>query len=357
MTTKPLAYNSSMQPRFDEIYLEHTLQLIFSCPQNCINFSQLLGDASTRKYFRVTSKNNSEPNSLHTVMIMQLDQPIEGKEFNFTQILKFLRDLSLPVPELFHYDSSRGILFIEDCGDMTLEDMVKDCSKEEITRYYSQAINTLIKMQSLGLQKMTPENPAYDLRFDVEKLMFEFDFMLENYSSKLKNVSSTDSERNELRKHLKELCSILAEQDVCFTHRDFHSRNLMIQNGTIKILDFQDARLGPWQYDLASLLKDSYVELDESFVNEMLNLYIDLKEEIDGKKIDRSKFRNIFDLMSIQRNLKAIGSFAYLSVSKNNDRYLEYIPRTLRYVKETLERHPELTPLKISLGKIIPELK
>jgi aminoglycoside/choline kinase family phosphotransferase len=357
MTIEPITFNPSKKSRFDERYLEQALESIFPSPQNPISFSQLQGDASTRKYFRVTSKDESEPHSLHSVMVMQLEEPVEGNETNFTLILKFLRDLNLPVPELFHYDPSRGLLFIEDCGDITFEDRVKDCSMEEKKEYYAEAIKILIKMQTRGLKNIAPDNPAFNLRFDVEKLMFEFDFMLENFVDKLRNSASTDSELNELRENFRPLCSTLAEGEVCFTHRDFHSRNLMVQNNTIKILDFQDARMGPCQYDLASLLKDSYVDLDENFITEMVNLYIDLKEEIDGQEIDRRKFRNIFDLMSIQRNLKAVGSFAYLSVTHNNDRYLEYIPRTLGYVKETLGRHPELSSIKISLSKIIPELK
>jgi aminoglycoside/choline kinase family phosphotransferase len=356
MTTEHMTCKSSTNTRFDERYLERSLESIFSSPQISIKFAELKGDASTRQYFRITSKNKLEPNIFHSIIIMQLDKPAESNEIDFTRILKFLRELNIPVPELLHYDSARGLLFIEDCGDITFEDRVKDCSMEEKKDYYSQAIKTLIKMQSLGLKNMTPDNPAFTLRFDVDKLMFEFDFMLENFVTKLRNASLTDSERNELRGHLRALCSTLAKEDVCFTHRDFHSRNLMFQNDTIKILDFQDARMGPWQYDLASLLKDSYIDLDENLVTEMIDLYIDLKEELDGQKINRSKFRDIFDLISIQRNLKAIGSFAYLSVSQNNDRYLEYIPRTLGYVKETFAKHPELTPLKKSLGNIIPEL-
>ncbi|MGV7220884.1 MAG: aminoglycoside phosphotransferase family protein [Nitrospinales bacterium] len=356
MTTEPLTCNSSKKSRFDEKYLEQALESIFPFRHKSINISQLKGDASTRIYFRVTSKNESEPNDQHSVIVMQLDQAVEGDEIDFTLILKFLKKLNLPVPELFHYDSSKGLLFIEDCGDITFEEMVNDSSRAEKKRYYSQAIKTLINMQYSGLQNITPDNPAYHLRFDVDKLMFEFDFMLENFVDRLRNVTSTDSERHKLRDQLRELCTTLTEEEVCFTHRDFHSRNLMIQNNTIKILDFQDARMGPWQYDLASLLKDSYVDLNENFVNDMVNLYIDLKEEINGQEVDRIKFRNIFDLMSIQRNLKAIGSFAYLSVSRNNDRYLEYIPRTLGYVRETFGRHPELSPLKNSLSKIIPEL-
>lgn len=357
MTIEPPTCNSSTKSRFDERYLEQTLESIFSSRQNSINFSQLKGDASTRQYFRVTCKNESKSDYFHSVIIMQLDQPVEGDEIDFTLILKFLRNLSLPVPELFHYDSSRGLLFLEDCGDITFESKVRECSTAEKKEYYSQAIRILINMQSRGAQNISAENPACNLRFDVNKLMFEFDFMLENFVDKLRNVSLTVSEQDELRGQLITLCTTLAKEEVCFTHRDFHSRNLMIQNEKIKILDFQDARMGPWQYDLASLLKDSYVDLDENLINEMVNLYIDLKEEIDGQEIDRSQFRYIFDLMSVQRNLKAVGTFAYQSVVRNNDRYLEYIPRTLGYVNKAICRHPELSDLKNSLSKIIPELK
>ena len=182
-----------MKSRFDEKYLEQALESIFHFHQNHINISQLQGDASTRQYFRVTSTNESEPNAQHSVIVMQLDQVVDGDEIDFTLILKFLRNLNLPVPELFRYDSSKGLLFIEDCGDITFEDMVNECSRAEKKVYYSQAITTLINMQSRGSKNITSDNPAFDLRFDVEKLMFEFDFMLENFVDKLRNVTLTDS--------------------------------------------------------------------------------------------------------------------------------------------------------------------
>ena len=155
---------------------------------------------------------------------------------------------------------------------------------------------------------------------------------------------------------LASLCHTLADQELCLTHRDFHSRNIMIQNDELKMIDFQDARLGPRQYDLVSLLKDSYVELDDSFVEEMIGYFIDRLEENGVEKINRNDFGEIFDFMSVQRNLKAIGTFAFQETQKGTDRYSEDIPRTLNYVKKALARQPELFNIQNVLGKYIPEI-
>jgi hypothetical protein len=130
----------------------------------------------------------------------------------------------------------------------------------------------------------------------------------------------------------------------------------MVHRDRLVMLDFQDARMGPCQYDLASLLKDSYVRLEDGFVGEMADLFIRLKETREGRAIDRKEFYEVFDLMAVQRNLKAIGTFACQSVLKKNNRYLEAIPRTLGYVRQTLNRRPALHPLRQTLGTYIPEL-
>jgi len=130
----------------------------------------------------------------------------------------------------------------------------------------------------------------------------------------------------------------------------------MIQNDELKMIDFQDARLGPRQYDLVSLLKDSYVELDDSFVEEMIGYFIDRSEEVGVEKINRIDFGETFDLMSVQRNLKAIGTFAFQETQKGTDRYSEDIPRTLNYVKKALARQPELFNIQTVLRKYIPEI-
>lgn len=356
MIKESLAAKISANSRFDEKYLQSVLESVFRIRPMEIGYSELPGDASTRRYFRVTYRNDSGTQSPRSVMVMQLDQPEEGDDNDFILTLKFLRGLDLPVPELFHYDPARGLVFLEDCGDVTLETKALACSAGEKKKLYAEAVKLLFAMQSRGAKNISPACPAYRLRFDAAKLMFEFDFMLEHFADKMRNVSIPDTERRELRDQFRSLCETLAAEKTCFTHRDYHSRNLMIHNDAIKILDFQDARMGPCQYDLVSLLKDSYVELDENMVEEMIGLYIKLKEELEGQMVSRERFREIFDLMSIQRNLKAVGTFAFQSVARKNKRYLDCIPRTLGYVKETFDRRPELCALRKSLGKIIPEL-
>jgi hypothetical protein len=135
-------------------------------------------------------------------------------------------------------------------------------------------------------------------------------------------------------------------------HRDFHSRNLMRHDGRLHWIDFQDARMGPSTYDLASLLRDSYVDLGEDFVAERL-------EEFRGRAApgeSRDVFRRRFELTSVQRNLKALGTFGYMATVRGNEVYLPYVPRTLGHVRRNLERHQELAGVWRVLGRHVPEL-
>lgn len=290
-------------------------------------------------------------------MLMQLAEPAPGNDVDFTLLAKFLTSLDLPVPKIFHYDPAKGLIFLEDCGDTTLEAKVADSQDDEVKYYYREAVKLLVSMQNRATRNIGPDCPAYHLKFDVEKLMYEFNFMLEHFVDGLRESPAPKSGHRKARRHFQDLCETLDKQEPCFAHRDYHSRNLMVHDGGLKILDFQDARMGPCQYDLASLLKDSYVELEENLVEEMIDFFIELKGEQEGRPVSPESFREVFDLMSIQRNLKAVGTFAFQSVKFGNDRYLEYIPATLRYVKNTFSRRPEWKVLRESLAKIIPELE
>ncbi len=345
------------QIRFTADYLAATLESIFKTSIGNVAFLPLQGDASTRRYFRVTFMKTPADKNPASIMLMQLEQPVAGNEIDFTRVLKFLRGLELPVPQLFLYDSEKGLLFLEDCGDVTLEEKGQMAGGDEIKHYYRQAVELLVTLQDLATKHIEPTCPAYHLRFDVEKLMWEFDFMIKHYVCGLKKIPMSEASLQEVRQAFQPLCETLAAQSLRFTHRDYHSRNLMVHQDQLIMLDFQDARMGPCQYDLASLLRDSYVRLEDTFVRELLDLFIQQKEAREGCSIDRESFYEIFDFMAIQRNLKAIGTFAYQSVLKKNDRYLESIPRTLAYVKQTLDNRPALRPLRNVLGNYIPELR
>ena len=347
--------------RFGLSYLSETMGEILKWSTFKIHCEPLEGDASDRCYFRV-SQNNSEglhgtqsKKGLQSLIIMQLEKPVRDIEINFTHILKFLRKLDLPAPELFYYDVSKGLLFLEDCGTMTLRDQLNAFPQNK-AQLYRQAIELLVKMQSRATHSIDSTCPAYHLKFDVKKLMWEFDFMLDHYVVEFCDFPLDSLARKELRKAFIPICESLAAEKLCFTHRDYHSRNLMFDQGRLILIDFQDARMGPCQYDLVSLLRDSYVQIDDTLAEELMDFYIQLKEKEDGQEVNREKFGRIFNEMSIQRNLKAIGTFAYQSVKKNNNRYKSSIIPTLGYVRKTLQLQFKDTSLQKVLLKYVPGL-
>ena len=146
----------------------------------------------------------------------------------------------------------------------------------------------------------------------------------------------------------------LAEPKV-FVHRDYHSRNLMLSDGSLYIIDFQDARMGPDTYDLASLLRDSYVDLTDREVDELIAYFLALQGR--ASEIEAEDFRPRFDLMALQRNLKALGTFGYQTIARSNTVYIQYIPRTLAYVQSNMARNERFGRLRDILARNIEELR
>jgi len=127
----------------------------------------------------------------------------------------------------------------------------------------------------------------------------------------------------------------------------------MVHNDTLHIIDFQDARMGPDTYDLVSLLRDSYVDLPERTVDELIAYFLAL-----GRRPgDQAAFRRRFDLMALQRNLKALGTFGYQTTARRNTVYLQYIPRTLRYARENLLKYDRFARLRDLLAPHLEELR
>ncbi len=341
------------------------MQKIAGRPAKISSVEALAGDASTRRYYRVVLEPAPENNSPASAIVMELAEPGAREGMDFAATLRFLERCGLPVPKLYGADEATGLLFLEDLGDATLESAIEGASQKEIRALYRRAVKLIFDLQTCAAKKFNEPNetnemnetvPARNLRFDVEKLMWEFDFMLEHFVEGLRGKKLSDAEREDVRALFMPLCRTLAAQKPVFAHRDYHSRNLMACGDRLVMLDFQDARMGPCQYDLVSLLKDSYVDLGDSLRDELAEYYLELEEAHAGRAADRRLFYEVFDLMSIQRNLKAVGTFAYQSAQKNNSRYLQYLPLTLEYVRKTLAARPQLKTLRTALGRWIPEL-
>ncbi len=198
-------------------------------------------------------------------------------------------------------------------------------------------------MQERGEALRSDAYPPYRIAFDVEKLTWELEFFVKHYLLAYKGAAPSDAERDALRREWSAIVEELAGEPRVLCHRDYHSRNLMLHDDSLYIIDFQDARMGPDTYDLVSLLRDSYVDLSPQQVDGLIAYFLAHKT---GETVDETEFRRRFDLMALQRNLKALGTFGYMTTSRNNTVYIQYIPRTLAYVKANLAKYPRFERLQ-----------
>lgn len=325
------------------------LRSVFPTTMPDFQVMPLRGDASDRRYYRLFF--NPPTADLASLVLMRLAQPYTAGELPFVNVQRYLALKGVPVPRIFCDDSTRGFVLLEDLGDMTLEGAWPGASQEQRASWYRQALDILIVLQH-------PEPPlprqncvAFRLAFDVDKLMWELDFFITHMLKGLCRRQLTATVEATMRGRLWQLTAILARQPRLLTHRDYHSRNLMLHEGCLRVIDFQDARLGPCQYDLASLLYDSYVVLPSDLREQLLTSYLDRKAEVDRQRLDRGEFEQLFDYMCLQRNLKALGTFAFQTVAKGNRRYVPSILPTVEYVRENLARHPELRVLREILAE------
>ena len=314
-------------------------------PGKCtdVPVSPLTGDASDRRYYRLHLTPAIDGTT--SLVLMRLAQPYPAGELAFVNVQRYLALNRLPVPGILWDDSAQGFILLEDLGDVTLEAALQGARREQTVAWYRQALDILLQLQYP--QGTTPRAScvAFCLAFDVEKLMWELDFFSTHMIQQLCAQRLTPAAQATLRGQFWKLTATLASQPRVLTHRDYHSRNLMVHQSRLHVIDFQDARLGPCQYDLASLLYDSYVVLPADVREELLTYYLEQKTMRDGHALDREAFLRVFDYMCLQRHLKALGTFAFQTVVKNTQRYMAAIPPTLSYIRTNLARHPELCQL------------
>jgi len=310
---------------------------------------RLKGDASRRAFYRV-------PYRAGTAVMMVRDELQPEEDRSFIDVRNHLAACGAAVPEIYEYDEDNGVILMEDFGDRTLEERLRGADEETFTHFYRAAIDELLTIQIRGTS-LRRECIARHRAFDQKKLMEELDFFLLHTVEGLYRASLGKSEREAIRGGFSLLAARLAALPRVLNHRDYHSRNLMVVDGALKIVDFQDARMGPCQYDLASLLRDSYTVLDGSFRNRMVEYYL---RESAARGIawhDRGVFLERFDLMGLQRNLKACGTFGYMAVARGNESYLKYLEPTFAYVRENAPRVDFMRECVQFLARHVPLLR
>jgi aminoglycoside/choline kinase family phosphotransferase len=187
----------------------------------------------------------------------------------------------------------------------------------------------------------------------VDKLTWEMNFFIKHFLEAYRGAVITSTDRQALDEELSRIVAELAAEPRVLCHRDYHSRNLMLLNDRLQVIDFQDARMGPDTYDMVSLLRDSYVDLPEDLVDGLIQEFLVMKGQAGAARVYRTRF----NLMALQRNLKALGTFGYQTTARGNPVYIQYIPRTLRYAGDNLRSTDRLSALRRVLTKYVPELQ
>ena len=309
---------------------------------SAFNLKPASGDASFRTYHRLFLKNK-------TFIVM--DAPPEQENCKaFIKITKKLRACDVNVPIIHNVNIEQGFLLLSDLGnDLYLNKL----NKSSIYELYSDALSTLVSIQVLV-------NVGGVDEYDKSLLISEMNLFREWLIEKHLNIKLSDSQVKILTTLFDLLVNNALQQPKVFVHRDFHSRNLMVtKENNPGVIDYQDAVYGPISYDLVSILKDCYIKWPKEEIDKWIDFYLNkLYEEKAQYRINRDEFVRWFDLMGVQRHLKASGIFARLSHRDGKHNFLEDIPRTLSYILDLKETYEELQPICIILEELVlPKIK
>ncbi len=286
-------------------------------------------DASFRRYFRVLHEGTS--------YVVMDAPPLKEDSRPFIRISKMFFDLGLNVPEVIDDSLQQGFLLLSDLGSTPYLDVLEE---ETVERLYGDALGALATLQACA-----PDNaglPAYDRALLLSEMELSREWLMGRHLGLSPDAAQTAMIDSAFRLLAE---NALAQPRVC-VHRDYHSRNLMRTGmNNPGILDFQDAVIGPVTYDLVSLLRDCYIDWPRARVEDWALGYLELALQsgiLQSEHDDPQQYLRWFDLMGMQRHLKAAGIFARLKHRDGKAGYLQDIPRTLGYVVEVADRYDEL---------------
>ncbi|WP_269914626.1 aminoglycoside phosphotransferase family protein [Acinetobacter sp. HY1485] len=310
------------------------LEAVLRSDQFEINY--LAGDASFRRYARVTQNNKS---------FMLMDAPPEQEDcVPFVSIDEFLDQKGVRVPHIVAKDLALGFLLLEDFGDVMLSHLL---TTDTVDEYYTQAFNQLIQLQNIdGGQQL----PIYS----YEKLISEMELLTQWFFPSL-NIDLAQNEQAVVQKTFEILAANAVQQPQVIVHRDFHSRNLMqLKNEKqLGIIDFQDAVIGADTYDLISITRDAYVQWEPTQVEAWFKEFYALLPPQKDRTFEQ--FKRDADFMAMQRHIKILGIFVRLFERDGKDGYLKDLPRVMWYVLNQAKDYTELQPfIEFMQARVMP---
>ncbi|MCM3871644.1 MAG: phosphotransferase [Pyrinomonadaceae bacterium] len=301
----------------------------------------LTPDASTRNYFRIPWKKGNAIAAVYA-------EPFDPDFHPYLDVTHLFLETGIPVPEIYAVDGGVGVIVQEDLGDQQLCQVYEGASPEECDDYKERAINIIARIQKATEKAHELKSISSRLAFDEPKLSWELDFFVEHYFQSFRGETLRRGEAAELKTELNDISAELSAAPRVLCHRDFHTANLMLDSkNQLRVVDHQDARMGPASYDLVSFLLDRQPEPPS--LAELRGHRLQLLEErrLQGlDPLDPDDFAREFRLMTIQRGLKAVGTFSYQTAVNGRGAFYEhFIGPTLLVVSqaaEWLERFPKL---------------
>ena len=310
-----------------------------------VNVEKLTGDASTRKYYRIWTTKES--------YVVCLDSPQSEikEEPTFIKLQRVLNYEKVSVPQIYDKELSTGYILEEDLGDVTfLKDIALADNIFHEMSYYQQAIDLMQSVHNIDVSRYQGE-VFTKLAFDTEKLYQEMEFTRKYFLQMYLGVDPQMPGIIDLYKKLNQICYRLSGEKKVLVHRDYHSRNIMIKNGKQVVIDFQDARMGTPVYDLVSLLEDCYYQINNENKENLKRYYYEkYYKNFDNKKYE--EFEELYDMMTIQRIYKAIGSFSYIYADRKDLRYIKYIGYSFEKVRSVMFKYPGLANERKFLSSI-----
>lgn len=285
----------------------------------------LAGDASFRRYFRVISDQK-------TKVIMDAPPTLEAMQ-QFEHVESILAKLGIITPTIHAIDHGQGFALLEDLGDDLLLGKI---NLDNADRLYGSAIQTLVRIQQAPIND--PKIPFFNQKFMLKELGIFNEWFLNAWLKFIPNPKDAQL----IGDTFDWLVTQITTQPQVLIHRDYHSRNLLLINENIGVIDFQDAMYGPLAYDLVSLLRDCYIQWPEEKVQYWLTQYHQLLPT--SMNISLKELQRGFDLCGLQRHLKVLGNFCRLHLRDNKSAYLRDLPLTLKYTMSCLAKYEELQP-------------
>ena len=292
------------------------------------NFEQLTPDASTREYFRVDGG-----------IVCIYPEAFEAAEQSYLDVTALFIANDLPVARVLDFDESLGAIMIEDFGDRILREEMNAATDERREDLIDAAIDLIPRIQAVTQAAYDADSIASRLKFDVEKLNWELNFFKEHYFTTFKKQPLSAEDDAVISAEFLELSQELEDRATVLCHRDFHAANLMLDaDGDLKIIDHQDARIGSPAYDLVSLLLDRVTELPSpEWLASKRRRFLESRESLGLPHIDETRFAEEFRLQTIQRCLKAAGTFSFQSANRGKTYFVPFIKPMFRIVLRAID--------------------